>query len=161
MARTTFFSFHYDNDIWRASQVRNSDVVDDDLDESGFIDGGSWESLKREGDDAVRRWINRQMKGCSVTVVLIGSGTYNRKWINYEIEKSYGENMGLVGVRIHNIQDEDGNKDSRGKNPLSKYKDSDTNENLSSIFNTYDWVYDDGHENLGDWVEEAAEIAGR
>ena len=161
MVRTTFFSFHYDNDIWRASQVRNSDVVDDSIEESGFIDGASWESIKREGDDAVRDWINRQMNGCSVTVVLIGSETYDRKWINYEIEKSYEEGMGLVGVRIHRIRDKDGNRDQRGKNPLSKYKDSHTGENLSSIFNTYDWVGDNGRENLGDWVEEAAQIADR
>lgn len=161
MARTTFFSFHYDNDIWRASQVRNSDVVDENIEESGFIDGGSWESLKRDGDEAVKRWINRQMDGCSVTVVLIGSQTYDRKWVNYEIENSYEDDMGLIGVRIHKIRDEDGNRDSRGKNPLSKYKDADTDENLSSIFNTYDWVDDDGQENLGDWVEEAAEIADR
>ena len=161
MARTTFFSFHYDNDIWRASQVRNSDVVDDGIEESGFIDGASWESIKREGDDAVRDWINRQMKGCSVTVVLIGSDTYDRKWVNYEIEKSYREGMGLVGVRIHKIEDENGNRDQRGENPLSKYQDSNTGESLSSIFNTYDWVSDTGRENLGDWVEEAAQIADR
>ncbi|MDB2284509.1 TIR domain-containing protein [Halorubrum ezzemoulense] len=161
MARTTFFSFHYDNDIWRASQVRNSDVIDESIEESGFIDGASWESIKREGDDAVRDWINRQMKGCSVTVVLIGSETYDRKWINYEIEKSYEEEMGLVGVRIHKIRDKDGNRDSRGRNPLSKYQDSVTGESLSSIFNTHDWVDDDGRENLGDWVEEAAQIADR
>lgn len=161
MARTTFFSFHYDNDIWRASQVRNSDVVDESIEESGFIDGASWESIKREGEDAVRDWINRQMKGCSVTVILIGSDTYDRKWINYEIEKSYQEDMGLVGVRIHKIRDEDGNRNRRGKNPLSKYENPNTGENLSSIFNTYDWVGDDGRENLGDWVEEAAQIADR
>lgn len=161
MARTTFFSFHYDNDIWRASQVRNSDVVDDSIEESGFIDGASWESIKREGDDAVRNWINRQMKGCSVTVVLIGSDTYDRKWINYEIKKSYEEDMGLVGVRIHRIQDKDGNTDQLGKNPLLKYEDSNTGENLAIIFNTYDWVGDNGRENLGDWVEEAAQIADR
>lgn len=161
MARTTFFSFHYDNDIWRASQVRNSDVVDDTIDESGFIDGSSWESIKREGDDAVRDWINRNMKGCSVTVVLIGSDTYDRKWVNYEIEKGYEKGMGLVGVRIHRIRDEDGNRARRGKNPLSNYQDSNTGENLSSIFNTYDWVADSGRENLGDWVEEAAQIANR
>jgi len=142
-------------------RVPNSDVVDDSIEESGFIDGASWESIKREGDDAVRDWINRQMNGCSVTVVLIGSDTYDRKWINYEIKKSYQEEMGLVGVRIHQIQDEDGNRDQRGQNPLSKYKDSNTDESLSSIFNTYDWVGDNGRENLGDWVEEAAQIADR
>jgi len=161
MARTTFFSFHYDNDIWRASQVRNSDVIDNNIDESGFIDGASWESIKRDGEDAVRDWINRQMKGCSVTVVLIGSDTYNRKWVNHEIKKSYKENMGLLGVRIHKIRDEDENRDRSGKNPLSRYEDSKTGEDLSSIFNTYDWVNDNGRENLGDWVEEAAKIVGR
>jgi hypothetical protein len=27
MARRVFFSFHYDNDVWRANQVRNANVV--------------------------------------------------------------------------------------------------------------------------------------
>ena len=27
MARRVFFSFHYDNDVWTAIQVRNANVV--------------------------------------------------------------------------------------------------------------------------------------
>lgn len=161
MVRTAFFSFNYGEDNWRAAQVRNSDVVDSDLDTSGFIDGADWEEVKQEGDGAIEAWIDEQMKGCSVTVLLIGSNSYDRKWIDYEIKESYKSNMGIVGVRIHNIKDQNGLTTTRGKNPLNKWSDSETNESLSNIFQTYDWVNDGGRQNLKEWIEEAAQIADR
>jgi len=59
------------------------------------------------------------MKGTSVTAVLIGKETYNRDWVEYEIKKSWKEGNGIVGIRVHNLEDKDGRTDSRGKNPLS------------------------------------------
>lgn len=162
MIRTVFFSFHYDEDSWRASQVRNSDVVQSaDLDSSGFIDGAEWEEVKEEGDAAIRRWIRKQMSGCSVTVLLIGSDTYGRKWIDHEIKKSVENGMGIVGIRIHNIKDQNKTTTERGANPLDKWHFESSGEDLSSRYNTYDWVRDDGRENLGEWIEEAAAIANR
>lgn len=162
MVRTVFFSFHYDEDSWRASQVRNSDVVQStNIDSSGFIDGAEWEEVKQDGDAAIRRWIRKQMKGCSVTVLLIGSNTYGREWIDYEIEKSVEEGMGIVGVRIHNIKDQDKKTAPRGRNPLKKWKLEGSGESLSTRYQTYDWVGGRGRENLGEWIEEAAAIANR
>lgn len=162
MVRTAFFSFHYDEDSWRASQVRNSDVVQsDDFDSSGFIDGAEWEEVKQEGDSAIKRWIRKQMRGCSVTVLLIGSNTHGRKWIDHEIRKSVEEGMGIVGVRIHNIKDQNGKTAQRGRNPLKKWHFEPSGESLSIRYNTYDWVGANGQENLGEWIEEAATIADR
>ena len=78
MARKTFFSFHYERDSWRAGQVRNSNVIAAE-DEYGFIDGVDWESIKRQGDDAIKRWIKDQLKNTSVTAVLIGKETAERE----------------------------------------------------------------------------------
>lgn len=161
MSRTVFFSFNYGEDNWRAAQVRNSDVVNSDLEPSGFIDGADWEEVKKEGDDAIEAWIDEQMKGCSVTVLLIGSNTHGRKWIDYEIEKSYESNMGIVGVRVHNIKDQNRDRTTPGKNPLDKWYDKKTEECLSDIFQTYSWISDNGRENLKEWIEEAAQIADR
>ena len=32
---------------------------------------------------------------------------------------------------------------------------------LSSIYPTYDWVNNDGYKNMGDWIEKAAQKAGK
>ena len=103
MARHTFFSFHYQRDIWRVNQVRNSWVTQGNT-TAGFWDDASWESVKKQGDQAIKNWINRQMKGTSVTVVLIGLETSQRKYVQYEIRKSYIEGKRILGIRIHNIK---------------------------------------------------------
>lgn len=85
MARRAFFSFHFERDVWRAGQVRNSWVTQD-REDAGFWDAAAWESVKRKGDAAVHAWIDGQLKGTSVTVVLIGTETAQRKYVSYEIE---------------------------------------------------------------------------
>lgn len=163
MVRRVFFSFHFDRDNWRANQVRNSWLTQDDRESAGYIDAADWEDLKRQGDDAIKRWINDQMKGTSVTAVLIGKETYNRDWVEYEIKKSWRDGNGIVGIRVHNLEDKDGRTDPREKNPLSNiYIEENGQEKFfNDIFNTYRWKRDNGYDNLGDWVEEAAQIAGR
>jgi len=32
---------------------------------------------------------------------------------------------------------------------------------LSELYRTYDWVKDEGRQNIGEWIEEAARRAGR
>jgi hypothetical protein len=163
MVRRVFFSFHFDRDHWRANQVRNSWLTQDDRESAGYIDAADWESLKRQGDDPIKRWINDQMKGTSVTAVLIGRETYDRDWVEYEIKKSWRDGNGIVGIRIHNLEDKSGYTDSRGKNPLSKIyiEENEQKKFFDDIFNTYRWKRDSGYDNLGDWVEEAAQITGR
>lgn len=85
MARRVFFSFHYERDIWRASQIRNSWVTKPDRKTAGFWDAASWEEVKKKGEDAILRWIDNQLNGTSVTVVLIGAETSERKYVGYEI----------------------------------------------------------------------------
>jgi hypothetical protein len=53
MAHRTFFSFYYEDDVWRASQVRNSGAL-----KSGdveFIEAGLWEEAKTKGDAAIQK----------------------------------------------------------------------------------------------------------
>lgn len=163
MVRRVFFSFHYERDHWRTNTVRNSWVTQEDREAAGFIDAAEWEAIKRSGDDAIEQWIDNQLNGTSVTAVLIGHETSNRKWVNREIEKSYERGNGIVGIRIHRLKDKDGNRDLKGKNPLEDWyvKKNGRRKYFSEIFNTYDWKRDNGYENIGNWVEEAAQIAGR
>ena len=135
MARRVFFSFHYESDNWRAATVRKI----------GSIEGNSpasdndWEAVKKGGAAAIKRWIADQMNRRICTVVLVGSNTANRKWINYEIKKSWNDDMGLVGIYIHGLKDPDGKTSTKGANPFDHFtcEDGDRRKKLSSIDNCY------------------------
>jgi len=58
MARKVFFSFKYE-DVSRAMVVRNSWVTRG-TEAAGFIDKADFESVKRQGDQAIKRWIDAQ-----------------------------------------------------------------------------------------------------
>ncbi len=163
MARRVFFSFHYERDIWRANQVRNSWVTKPNREAAGFWDAASWEQVKKKGEEAIQRWIDKQLEGTSVTAVLIGAETNTRKYVDYEIQRSRKKGNGLLGIYIHNINDSKGNKDLKGKNPFDYWyiTVNDKKRYFSSIYSTYDWVNDNGYNNLGDWVEKAATNAGK
>jgi len=164
MVRRAFFSFHFGRDSWRSNVIRNSWVTGPSEDSRGYIDGSDWEDLKKQGDPAIRRWINDQLKGTSVTVVIIGRNTHNRKWVNYEIEKSIEDGKGLLGIHAHTIADKDGNTDTRGQNPLDNHQVKNSvgiSQPASSVYNTHTWNSTTGPRNIGDWIEQAASIAGR
>lgn len=161
MARRAFYSFHYVPDNWRASQVRNMGIVDGNKPATD----NDWETVKKGGDAAVKKWIDSQLDGRSCTVVLIGSETAGRKWINYEIEKSWNEGKGVLGIHVHNIKDSDSKQSSKGKNPFETFTMKKDQSKLSSIVKTYDpphtdskKVYDYINTNLSDWIEKAIEI---
>src|SRR5436305_6685356 len=101
MARKCFYSFHYAPDSWRASKVRNIGAIDG----SQTVSDNKWEEVTKGGDAAIEKWIADQMHGRSSTIVLIGSGTAGRKWINHEIIKTWNDSKGIFGIYIHNITD--------------------------------------------------------
>ena len=158
MARRVFFSFHYENDAWRANQVKNSWVTQD-REAAGFFNASLEEEAKTKGEAAIKKLIDDALKGVSVTAMLIGSDTANRKYVLYELEKSYAEGKGIVGIRIHNFKNQKAETSTAGTNSLEKV--SGASKPLSSIFTTYEWVADDGRANLGAWIEDAAKRAGR
>lgn len=163
MARKSFFSFHYGNDVWRANQVRNSWVTKDDKEAAGFVDAAAFEEVKKGGEAAIKKWIDTQLSGTSVTVVLIGSDTSNRDYVKYELQKSYAKGNGILGIYIHQQKDKDGNTATKGSNKFGEIgKDSKGNAvYFSTEYTCYDWVDDNGYNNMGTWIEAAAKKAGR
>jgi MTH538 TIR-like domain (DUF1863) len=160
MARKVFFSFHYDRDVRRVVQIRNSWVVRSKGEAQPFYDKAEWETVKRKG---IEKWIDDQLVGTSVTVVLIGSETFDRPWVRHEIKRSYELGKGILGIYIHNVKDPQLGSDSKGKNPLDYWTitRNGTKLSLSTLYKTYDWVNDDGYNNLSSWIEAAANAAGR
>ena len=116
MARRVFFSFHYDNDVWRANQVRNCNVVAG-ADVAGFFDRCEYEEAKKTKDEGIRRMILRHLEGTSVTVVLIGNQTAYRPWVKYEIEQSVARSNGLLGIQIHHLKNSSGLASLAGPRP--------------------------------------------
>lgn len=136
MARRVFFSFHYERDVWRAGQIRNSWVTKPDREAAGFWDAASWEEVKKKGEEAIKRWINKQLEGTSVTVVLIGAETSERKYVQYEIKQSWDRDNGLIGIYIHNLKDKNRETDVKGADPFAKlgYKGIRTGDWVESAY---------------------------
>lgn len=117
MARRVYFAFHYQKDIWRVNQVRNSWVTQE-REVSGYYDASLWEKAKKESDLALKRLINGGIQNTSVTCVLIGSETHQRRWVQYEIIKSFDKGNGLLGVYIHNLKNQDKETSVKGNDPF-------------------------------------------
>jgi hypothetical protein len=107
LVRRTFFSFHYQVDVTRAHVVRNSWVTKEEREDAGFFDASIFESKKRAGDDTLKSFLTEALKGTSVTCVLIGGQTAFRKWVRYELVRSFHRGNGLFGIRIHSIKNLD------------------------------------------------------
>lgn len=152
MKRRVFYSFHYKPDNWRAAEVRNIGAVEG----NGPATDNDWETVKRGGEAAIKRWIAKQMDGRTCTVVLVGANTANRKWINYEIVESWKRGMGVVGIRIHGLKDRLRNTDTMGGNPFEHMKVGQ--EKLSSIVKCYNPAGRNSKEKYG-WIERNLKIA--
>jgi hypothetical protein len=114
---------------------------------AGFIDKADFEKIKKQGDQAIKNWIDAQLKGTTVTAVLVGAETCSSRWVKYEIEQSIKRGNGLLGIDISKIKDFNGKTSERcGKIPVG--------------YDFYLWNNDDGYNKLGDWVEKAAKAAG-
>jgi len=163
MVRRVFFSFYYEGDNWRAAQVRNHWITKPDRESAGYLDKASWEKLRRRGDVAIKRWINNQLSGTSVTVVLIGPMTYRRRWVRYEIGRTLELGHGLLGIHIYRLRDRNRRVALKGKNPFDRFSRRDSIGRLrylSEVIKVYDWVTDDGYTNFGKWVAAAARQQG-
>lgn len=118
--RRVFFSFHYQNDIWRVNQVRNSWRYGNENTRiaDGFFDGSIWENSQRTSDDSLKNLIREGIKNTTVTCILVGSNTFERRWVRYEIARSIIKGNGLLGVRINALKNQSGSTAYAGPNPL-------------------------------------------
>ena len=148
MARRTFFSFHYQRDIWRVNQIRSIPNVTGCA-AAGFQDASLWEEAKKKSDDEVKKLIDKGLENTTVTVVFIGNQTANRKFINYEIEKSIERGNGIVGIQIHHLKNKGGETDTAGADPALLVKHG---------YKIYKYA---DVEKLANRIEEAAKAAGK
>ncbi|CDN57665.1 Hypothetical protein RG1141_PA08330 (plasmid) [Neorhizobium galegae bv. officinalis bv. officinalis str. HAMBI 1141] len=206
--RRTFFSFHY-ADIMRVNVVRmsgefatSSTAFGRNIE--GYYDGSLWESRKLQGDDALKSLIRTGVENTSTVCVLVGSETWQRRWVKYEIARSVIDGKGLLAIHINSINHHQRHRpDERGLNPCRMiglgradngsiflcervwrngrwiwewyqdytqavpfpgyFKDPlpvGTAAALSDFTREYDWMQN-GHHNIGGWIDMAAADAGR
>jgi hypothetical protein len=154
--RRVFFSFHYQRDNWSVGQIRNSWLANPYHVAQPFYDHAAWEQIKRRGEAAIKRWIDEQLNGSSVTVVLVGPETMGRRWVKYEIDESLRLRKGLLAVTLEGIRQRNGAPDLW--NNYTAYGPFIHGQQTHAV---YSWNGDNGRANLAGWIELAARQAGR
>ncbi len=123
--RNTFFSFHY-ADIMRVNVVRKSGEFKTEDKSSGrniegFYDYSLWESKKRTSEESLKTMIRDGVDRTSAVCVLIGTETFKRRWVRYEIARSVTDGRGLLSIHINSIKHHEPpyQPHKRGFNPCS------------------------------------------
>lgn len=95
--RKVFVSYHHDNDQWHYDEF--SRVFHDDYE--AVHDNSLDRALDSDDPDYVMRRIRENfITGTSCTIVLCGSETQNRKYVDWEIKATLDKNHGLVGINL-------------------------------------------------------------
>ena len=69
-----------------------------------FYDSSLWESRKLEGADSLKKMIREGVNNTSAICVLIGSETWSRRWVKYEIARAIIDGRGLLAVHLNSIK---------------------------------------------------------
>lgn len=150
-----FYSFHFDNDVFRVQQVRNIGVIEGNEPTSP----NDWESIKRKGDQAIKNWIDENMRYKQCVIVLVGAETATRPWVKYEIEKAWNDKKPIFGIHIHNIRCLRNGTSRQGSNPFDEFTFKDGGQKLSSKVKCYNpninYAYNDIARNISGWIDDA------
>lgn len=156
--RRVFFSFHFQRDSFKVSQIRNSWIGNKAFEGQPFLDKAAWETIERRGDAAIKSWIDAQMNGTSVTIVLIGAETLQRRWVRYEIQRTLARGAGLVGVSLAGMMNIDRSIEFKQSSVVGTPFETKA---FGQSFPIYNWANSNGRQNLSSWIETAAIRAGR
>lgn len=158
MAKSVFFSFHFERDVHRVQLVRQINA----LEGQPLMNPQEWEKLRAPGPSAVERWIDEQMKGKRAVIVLIGRETAGREWVQYEIDKAWRDKKPLLGVRINGLSSM-GAYDAPGADPFvrtgipaGKVPIFDPTEKFSNGSTDTRATYNTLRNNLSTWSDRGA-----
>ncbi|MED1790629.1 MULTISPECIES: TIR domain-containing protein [Brevibacillus] len=101
MARKVFVSYHHANDQTKADYLRTTYGADNTLIDRSLKD--AYDTV--DNDEILKLVRTYHLNDSTVTIVLIGSDTANRKWVDWEIYSSlrpYGSRTrnGLLGIYL-------------------------------------------------------------
>ncbi len=95
--RRVFISYHHDADAGYYDRFVSAFSVGYDILRDHSVD------REIDSDDptyVMRRIRERYLAGASITIVLCGRNTPGRKYVDWEISASLGQEMGLVGIHL-------------------------------------------------------------
>ncbi|KKN33673.1 hypothetical protein LCGC14_0801340 [marine sediment metagenome] len=151
MGRRVFLSFDYERDNWRVMQIRKIGAIEGQQ----LLSTNEWEKVKNAGDNAIKNWIDRNMANRSCVVVLIGSRTSQRRWVRYEVQKALDTGRGLLGIRIHKMNDREGRNSLEGGSPFATDVLRVASVLKTPAGNTGSEVYASIGRSIDGWIEEA------
>ena len=152
MARRIYFAFHYQDvaDL-RANVVRNHWRFKEHRQEAGYYDWSLWEEAADKGPVGLKRLINSGLEGTTVTCVLVGTETYLRPWVRYELLKSFKRGSELLAIHINMIKGKDQKIKPSGSNPLHHVGVTFSESGITATL----------HEKVGGKWRKYSEIDGR
>jgi antiphage defense system Thoeris ThsB-like protein len=144
MAKRVYFAFDYEDvSDFRANVVRKHNFTGG-VEKAGYFDASIWEEAKKKDPTALKRLINSELENTSVTAILIGSQTYARRWVRYEIVKSIERGNKVIGIHINSILDKNRQVKPLGPNPfdyLGMEISEDGTRGTPRVWNGTQWVY--------------------
>jgi hypothetical protein len=118
--RKAYFAFRF-ADIMRVNNVRNAWRIDhpDSLYKRSFFDRSIWGKSKAQEPESLKALMRSAVVQSSAICVLVGTHTWQGRWVKYEIARSVIDERGLLAVHINGIKHiERLTTDVRGLNPL-------------------------------------------
>jgi hypothetical protein len=102
--RKAFFSFHFPDSL-RVNNVRNIWKIKHPSSEGmrTFQDSSLWEARKLTDPKAIKAIIRYGVSYTSAVCVLVGTETWSRRWVRYEIARAIIDGKGLLAVHLNNI----------------------------------------------------------
>jgi MTH538 TIR-like domain (DUF1863) len=126
--RKVYFAFTF-SDVLRVNNVRQIGKIAprESRNARTFFDRSIWERRSITNDEGLKNLMRNGVKHSSAVCVLIGTDTWNSRWVKYEISRAVIDGRGLFAVHInslnHNVRRA---PDPPGHNPLhlmGVYKD--------------------------------------
>jgi len=119
MPKRVYFAFHYQDVVdFRANVVRKHNFAEG-AEEAGYYDYSIWEEAKKNSPAALKRLIEAELQNTSATVVLVGSDTWARRWVRYEIFQSLKRGNSVLGIHINGVRGKDQQTKALGPNPFN------------------------------------------
>jgi hypothetical protein len=102
--RKVYFAFSF-IDIVRVNNVRQIGKIGprESRNARTFYDRSIWEQRSITNDDGLKNLMRNGVKHSSAVCVLIGTDTWDSRWVKYEIARAVSDGRGLFGVHINSL----------------------------------------------------------
>jgi hypothetical protein len=103
--RKAYFAFRFE-DIMRVNNVRNAWKFNhpESLYKRSFFDRSIWGKSDAQKPESLKALMRGAVVQSSAICVLIGTHTWQGRWVKYEIARSVIDERGLLGVHINGIK---------------------------------------------------------